>query len=896
MCIPFVLSSPLYCPTSHARGAGAVARDWRKHGRDARATSRPSNFSLPLLREWRIRDYDSVMRWITCFALTAITTVAFAEGPRRTIPGKWIDRFAPEDLPKLEYPSYAEQFDKAKEQIFHGRYKQGLASLAEIKSGDAEQIALWRGRALAALGRYDEALAALDTPAGQIDRAKVQGETGKYADANDTLTRYLATHPDSIEAHYELGKVCELEGKLDAARDAYNWFVTEPHNYLKRWREEHEVAFSDAAEVTIIGKAISRWALLNNVYEKDSGLHDTIMEMFVKAYDVIDRRYWPARVAAAEYLLLHDDGPKAMTELRAARDANPNDAQAIELLGKIGIGGFNFEAIDKCVDAIRDVNPDSPAADLLEARSLLLARLPQQAEEPINRVIAKQPENLEALGLLAAAKALQVKDGAAQAILKRVEAIDKNNASAYVEVADQLSSLRQYPRAIEMYKIAVDRAPWWTSARNGLGLLYTQSGDEDLARSTLDAAHKVDPYNLKTTNYLRLLDMLANFTRKQTPHFVLVYNEKVDPVIPEYFGDYLETVYAAVTRDFAHEPAVKTYIEVFPTHEEFSVRTAGVTLISTVAASTGRVIAMVAPRTAAGTQGPFNWSLVLRHEFTHTVTLSATENRIPHWFTEGLAVWEEHNPVRWEWVPMLYLAVKTDALMPLDKLTWGFIRPKKPSDRQLAYAESLWICMYIEQTYGHDVILKMLSAFKSGQSQEQIFPAVLGKSESQFFSDFKSWTRQQIATWGYDEASNKKYEELVKQGQDLITAKKYPQAIEIWEQIAQLRPMDELPHKRLAGLYLASTIKQPEKAAEHLMKIGALEIKDNRYSKRAARLLRDSGNLDEAAKIAMQAVYIDPYDADAHTLLAEIDEKKGDERGAEKEKNVGAMIEKLKSQ
>ncbi len=527
------------------------------------------------------------------------------------------------------------------------------------------------------LGRYEEALAALDTPVGQVDRAKVQTEIGKYADANDTLTRYLAGHADTIEAHYELGKVCEAQGKLNGAREAYGWFVAEPHNFLKRWREKQEAAFPDAADLTTIGRALSRWALLNNVYEKDSNLHDTIMEMFVKSYDVIDRRYWPARVAAAEYLMLHDDGPKAMTELRAARDANPNDTASIELLGKINIAGFNFEAIDRCVDLIRDINPDSPAADLLEARSLLLARLPLEAEEPINRVVERQPENLEALGLLAAAKSLQLKESEAQAILKRVEAIDPNNASAYVEVADQLSALRQYPRAIAIYKIATERAPWWTAAQNGLGLLYTQSGDEDLARSTLDAAHKVDPYNLKTTNYLRLLDMLANFTRKETPHFVLVYNSRVDPLIPEYFGDYLETVYTAVTHDFAHEPAEKTYIEVFPTHEEFSVRTAGVTLISTVAASTGRVIAMVAPRTAAGTQGPFNWSLVLRHEFTHTVTLSATENRIPHWYTEGLAVWEEHNPVRWDWVPMLYAAVKNDTLMPLDKLTWGFVRPKK---------------------------------------------------------------------------------------------------------------------------------------------------------------------------------------------------------------------------
>ena len=49
-------------------------------------------------------------------------------------------------------------------------------------------------------------------------------------------------------------------------------------------------------------------------------------------------------------------------------------------------------------------------------------------------------------------------------------------------------------------------------------------------------------------------------------------------------------------------------------------------------------------------------------------------------------MWEEQTPLRWEWVPMLYGAVKKHELFPMDKLTWGFVRPKRPTDRQLAYA------------------------------------------------------------------------------------------------------------------------------------------------------------------------------------------------------------------
>ena len=64
-------------------------------------------------------------------------------------------------------------------------------------------------------------------------------------------------------------------------------------------------------------------------------------------------------------------------------------------------------------------------------------------------------------------------------------------------------------------------------------------------------------------------------------------------MIPEYFSDYLESVHNDRScGDFHHTPAVKTYIEVFPTHDAFSVRTTG-SPGSDGGASTRRVIALV---------------------------------------------------------------------------------------------------------------------------------------------------------------------------------------------------------------------------------------------------------------------------------------------------------------
>ena len=805
---------------------------------------------------------------------------------RRAIPRKWIDPLIPEDMPVLELKDYVKTdiLEKARAEAFSGRYKLSLLTLAQAKNADPVEIALAKANALSPLGRRDEAMLILAAepvqhdPRARILFARLRAQTGHSPEAIVALQTLLKSETDSIAAHYWLGNIAESSGDIAVAREAFGWFAP----FVDKWQGDR-TAFTSAEEVTLIGRGLDRWASLTSAYQTQKSLHNVILNMFLRAYDEIDRGYWPAHLAAAEYYVSHDDEPSAIKELQQAAKGNPNDIDTLAATGKLMLAMYNFDAADRTVAAIRDVDAGSIEADLLLTRSLLHQRRPTDAQDPVRRVLQKQPRHLEALGLVAASEALQLHDTKTAEILKEVEKINPTNATAYLEVAEQLGAMRQYPRAAAMYRIAIERAPWWTTARNGLGLLYTQSGDEDLARITLDAAHSLDPFNHATTNYLRLLDDLAKFARKETEHFVVMYDAKKDPMIPEYFADYLESIYREVCGEYKFEPPVKTYIEVFPTHDAFSVRTTGSPWIGTVGASTGRVIALVAPRKGQGTLGSFNWSQVLRHEFTHTVTLAATDNRIAHWMTEGLAVVEERSPLRWDWVPMLYQAVNKKELFTMENLTWGFVRPKRPIDRQLAYAQSFWICQYIEDTWGHEAVLAMLAEFRLGKEQRDVFPKILGKGLSEFQSDFFAWTETQVAGWGYDAETTAEYDDLRKQGEELIKQRKYADAVKIWEEIATLRPVDVLPHTRLAGLYLRKEIHQPAKLVRELKELHARSLHDNIYAKKIARVYRDENQTDDAVKFALQAVYIDPYDMDAHELLAQLYEKSGNQAGQERE-------------
>jgi tetratricopeptide (TPR) repeat protein len=178
----------------------------------------------------------------------------------------------------------------------------------------------------------------------------------------------------------------------------------------------------------------------------------------------------------------------------------------------------------------------------------------------------------------------------------------------------------------------------------------------------------------------------------------------------------------------------------------------------------------------------------------------------------------------------------------------------------------------------------MMDQYRLGHTEDEVFQNVLHLSETQFSQEFEQWCQAKVAGWGYDDATSKQYAQLRQDGEDLIQRRQYQQAIPVWEEIARIRPVDLLPHQRLAGLY--KVCQQPEKAAEQLAILASVDITNNMYAKGTARMYRDMNDPAEAARWALRAVYIDPYDAGAHQLLADLYEKLGNQPGLTRENRV----------
>src|SRR5258707_10563346 len=92
----------------------------------------------------------------------ALAPAAFAQDLiEESVANEWMQDFLPEKLPELKFPEYYNDLDKAREQVYRGRYKTALMTLQKMPKGDAGQIALIKASALSALGRRDEAIGTL---------------------------------------------------------------------------------------------------------------------------------------------------------------------------------------------------------------------------------------------------------------------------------------------------------------------------------------------------------------------------------------------------------------------------------------------------------------------------------------------------------------------------------------------------------------------------------------------------------------------------------------------------------------------------------------------------------------------------------------------------------------
>lgn len=744
-------------------------------------------------------------------------------------------------------PVKTDTLDECRAALMSGQYDAAAKGFEKLRSKETMRLAAAIGmaRALAWQGQYPKALETLDAVAKEAAKqiewhvlsAEILSETGQYEKALDRVRSALALDAKHAPAIFLHGLLLETQGKKKEALAAYQTMdeVVATPDYRK-----------SAPTLVALGNIMDRHAVLAGRRASEQA-GNILHNYFQDAYQKIDQKYWPANVAAGMFLLAKHREDQAAQEFQLALKANPRCADAIVGLGAIVLSQWQFERCIAQADQALKINPAHTQALLLKATCFMQWRKFDQVMPALEQALKVNPNHLEALSLAAAHHVRMRQDDKARPFIERVRKINAAYAGLSETIGDWLSAGHQYKQAEAYFQEAMKLAPELAGPVADLAKLYLQIGAEDKAREFLDKAHRLDDFRADIVNYIKLLKEMETFEVLETEHFIIKVARNEDRVLLDQVGEYAEKMHKEVCADFNHVPPVKTIVEIFPTHPQFSVRITGRGWIGTIGAATGTVIVMVAPNKERSQFGTFNWATVLRHEYTHTVTLSATNNNIPRWFTEACAVWQQPDRRDFDAVRKLVAATRMGQLYPIKELDWGFIRPSRGGGQQLAYAQAEWMMEYVIHAKGYKAILKMLEGFRDGHSQEKVLHDALGMSEGDLDKGFGEWAKGQVIEWGYDS------DKLLNPGEA--------------EKLVKDKPKEASSHAaRAVTMFFAHNMGEAEKSARKALELDernvqALTVLANIYlSKR---------QYDDALKFARNIEQIDPASRAAPRVTAE---------------------------
>ncbi len=672
-----------------------------------------------------------------------------------------------------------------------------------------------------------------------------------------------------------------------------------------------------------------------------------LLQILSKARDELDRLSWEVRLAEAELLYDKHNSQEARAAALETLRLNPRCARAWRVLGEISVDGFNFDLAGKVADQLDAMSAPagvlnrprsfSPDAGLIRSRARLRQRDPDGAEQALDDILLEMPDHREALALQAASAAVAFRYVSVDRALERYEVLSPGTPDALYQVGRALAEARQYREGAKYLEQAIERQPTWSAPLIELGLLEVQSGRDERARQWLSQAARLDPFNIRAANSLKLVTDLQQFETVQSEHFTVRYKPGVDALLAGEMLPVLERIHQRVAGaergGLDHEPGQKTLIELMPNHAWFSVRITGMPEVHTMAASTGPVIAMEAPREGKGqTAGQYDWARVVQHEYTHTVSLSRTNNRIPHWFTEAVSVFMEDAPRDERTWGLLLGAFQAGELFDLEEINLAFIRPKKPTDRGQAYAQGHWMYQFIVDRWGADAPLRLMDRYAAGEREASAFETVLGVDSAAFLEQFTAWARQDLIDHGLllpegvpsvtamldaDRAlsSDADAQKKIKPDADFVDRwlEKHPNhpdllrlrlaqlraqapsdteliLIDPLEAYAAARPIAEEPHRLLARIYLGSDDHATRLGAiEHLEFLDAREQRSAAYAIELARLYASASEWDLASAKSERATTIAPFDADVRELAARIAIKSG--RLGDAERHILALTQ-----
>ena len=581
-------------------------------------------------------------------------------------------------------------------------------------------------------------------------------------------------------------------------------------------------------------------------------------------------------------MLLHErfNNNEASGLFNEALQRDPKNAQAYYGLALLGADGFDDSAVANVQKAIAADPKFVPAHELAASLALEDSDIATAAAEA-DTALKLSNEALDAMAIHATIELLA--DRSPDAWIAKLLAVNPSYGEGYALIGHHLVLNRRYDDGVAYYRKAVAAEPDLWSAHSELGVNLMRLGKDQEAASELALSYHNGQTDIATTNSLRLLDSYKNFVLVKNGPVILKLNKNEADALTPYYEKVMHDAMTAYDQKYKMTLPDPVQVEVYPDHEDFAVRTLGMPGLGALGVTFGEVVAMDSP--SGRPPGEFHWASTLRHEMSHVYILTATNHRVPRWFTEGLAVHEETQASP-EWgdaiTPEIIVALRDKKLLPVADLDRGFVRPQYESQVIVSYFQAGLICDYIQDHWGADKLLGFVHSYTQMKTTPEAFQGNLGISAEDFDKQFLAWVYSSNAAlvphfdeWReklkalVQEAKDNNYDAVIKDGPAVIAL--YPDYVydaNAYEFVAQA---DVAKGKKQDAVnVLTQYVQHRGRRPESLEKL--------------AQLQEEVGDPKAAAATLDRINYIDPLvDADYHTKLGQLWMTQNNYPGAEQE-------------
>lgn len=576
---------------------------------------------------------------------------------------------------------------------------------------------------------------------------------------------------------------------------------------------------------------------------------------------------------------------EAARSYQDALKADPNWIPAL-LGGARALDNDQPKEAEALLTKAQQLAPKSPDVWVLTAERQIAVQDFAGARASLDKAAAVRQNNLDEIALRAS---VIFAGGAAkdvEPLIAQARAINPASTAVLRAIGAQAAQLYRFDDAVSFAKQASAADDEAAGPHADLGSYLLRTGDESQARTELERAFKIDPYDTVTFNLLQMLDTLDKFVVVKEDEFVFKFSAESAPALIPYAVPMAKQAYKEYSERYGIKPQGPIYIEVFDQHDSFAVRTIGLPgIVGALGACFGRVIAMDSPK--ARPPGEFSWQATLWHEIAHVFTLQSSKYKVPRWLTEGLSQYEEHrHTAAWgRELTMQYARLMAQGeTFTLKQLSESF----KTNRISMAYFEASLLAEHLEALGGVAALRTLLAAYADGANDTEALTKAFGKTVPEIETTFRAFVDQRFgalrdalkdpatkvseddvpALKARADAQPKSYISQMQYAAAAIQAQQGADAKPALERAAALAPPaggEDGPYAMLATLAVQTGDK--DTARKHLRHILDYNHDNLAAARTLATLALEAGAVADIDFALTRIADLDPFDGEAHTQL-----------------------------